>query len=534
MDTRGLRRRSPNPNSPLPELEIPYSPALLSPYIQPSSGHGRVAQRSNDGAGLGFTYDAGAEQAERQGYETSTIRPTIRLVTTAGWDTSVDSGYHAPLPSRSRSSDERGSSNLEAAVAALRRHRTDPKVSTWASRLEKEQARETYLFPRDPRDRPVPPLPLNIHTTSRPPSIVSSRSSNGSRGTGESTMGSSLPATPRTSKSGSTRTAPSDKWEASRCGSPTASVQSRRSFFSFRSFDSRSSRSSTSTLPVPFYPSACYKVGAGLKTSDLRGLDVSEKLTAKFPPRREPKKTRRWTWYKVMLLLSTIVVFACGVAVSLNSEVTLATDPDIVIFLMLASLLLIFSGFIGITGVLLNSRPILAFYNLLLWPTLLSLCLIGYTSYKRGALQLDRKLNQTWSQFLNDEERLKVQNSLKCCGYYNPFHDATYSKRCYPRTNLPGCKSKWIKFERDKLHDFTVAAFSTIGVHLLNIVIGILSSNHVDETFGQGLTPAAYRLRMADVRANALAALASMPDLAKPYSSQETLPRKPIMSQKPR
>ena len=53
---------------------------------------------------------------------------------------------------------------------------------------------------------------------------------------------------------------------------------------------------------------------------------------------------------------------------------------------------------------MLNNRPILAFYNLLLWPALLSICLIGYTSYKREAMKLDRKLNQAWSQFYTDVE----------------------------------------------------------------------------------------------------------------------------------
>jgi len=73
--------------------------------------------------------------------------------------------------------------------------------------------------------------------------------------------------------------------------------------------------------------------------------------------------------------------------------------------LTLASPLCIICSLIDLTGVLLNSRPILAFYNMLLWPTLLSLCLVGYTSYKRGALPLDRKLNQAWFQFLDDEKR---------------------------------------------------------------------------------------------------------------------------------
>ena len=103
------------------------------------------------------------------------------------------------------------------------------------------------------------------------------------------------------------------------------------------------------------------------------------------------------------------------------------------VVLTLASLLCIFSSFVGLTGVVLNSRPILAFYNLLSWPTLLSLCLVGYTSYKRGALSLDRKLNQAWSQFLDDEERLPIQNSLRCCGYYNPLRTSILQQSTRPR-----------------------------------------------------------------------------------------------------
>lgn len=70
------------------------------------------------------------------------------------------------------------------------------------------------------------------------------------------------------------------------------------------------------------------------------------------------------------------------------------------------------TAFLGLTGTMLNSRPILAFYNVLLWPTLAAILIVGYTSYKKQALNLDRKLNQAWSQFLDDAGRLRVQNSV--------------------------------------------------------------------------------------------------------------------------
>ena len=59
--------------------------------------------------------------------------------------------------------------------------------------------------------------------------------------------------------------------------------------------------------------------------------------------------------------------------------------------------------------------------------------------------------------------------------------DATYSKKCYPRTTLPGCKSKYTRFEIQALHTFSTAAFSTIPLHLANIISALLCSNHVNQ-----------------------------------------------------
>jgi hypothetical protein len=70
------------------------------------------------------------------------------------------------------------------------------------------------------------------------------------------------------------------------------------------------------------------------------------------------------------------------------------------------------TALLGFTGAILNSRAILAFYNLLLWPTLAAILVVGYSSYKKQALNLDRKLNQAWSQFLDDASRLRIQNSV--------------------------------------------------------------------------------------------------------------------------
>ncbi|WVW82464.1 hypothetical protein I302_104474 [Kwoniella bestiolae CBS 10118] len=493
FDNPGLRRRSPNPNSPLPQLEIPYSPALLSPYIN-VSGNG-------EGRNLGLGYNDVLESYQRPSPLVDPREyphPTIRLIPSNSNlpHSPIQATRHAAPTIRSQSNDEIRSVSAESAasIAALRRHRTDPKCYSNGERASRGSSYESTLFPRDSRDRPVPPLPLNIRRSKGgPPSIISSRSTSTSRGTGESTIGSSSPATPHDNRPNSVLSSlkslknPFFRRPPS-INAPSSPAMSTRSMTSFAT--SRSSTSSTSTLAVPFYPSAFWKEGG--KLGNVSSKDVSEKLTNKFPAPRpvidaEKGRKERWTGYKWVLLLSVMTVFAYGVA--------------------------------GLT------------WALLILGRVLSMCLVGYTSYKRGSLQLERKLNQSWSQFLDDGERLTIQNSLKCCGYYNPLHDATYSKRCYPRTTLPGCKSKWIQFERQNLHDFATAAFSVLGFHFFNIVIALLCSSHVNRTFGKGLTPPAYRLRMADVRANALAVLSTLP---KPNPHKSTLTRQPAMSHKRR
>ncbi|KAK8866070.1 hypothetical protein IAR55_001221 [Kwoniella newhampshirensis] len=579
----GLRRRSPNPNvSPILQPDVPYSPALLSPYINVSGNRG--FQDGSNGAGLGAGYNdpleryhqpsplASRRDSERRGYP----NPTIRLVPSSHPRTHPDDSTipvhairhaHAPPASRSKSNDEaRRHSDYDqaAALASLKRHRTDPR--SYHSGSRETLTRDAYLIPRDLRERPVPPLPLEIRRSgsgsSGPPSIFSSSSEERTTGQ-ESVGGSSLPTTPRDGRPNSVLSSlkslsnPFSQSQTS-LDAPASPTLSTRSFVSSTSASttvtSSSARSTTSTLAVPFYPTAFWKSygaeGKGGVLPKVGEARVNEKLTDKFPapaPVRavDTGKKDRWTGYKWILLLSILSVFGYGMAgltwaFLIMFRVTMVTDPDIVIFLTLASLLCIFASLIGLTGVLLNSRPILAFYNLLLWPTLLSMCLVGYTSYKRGALQLDRKLNQAWSQFLDDGERLRVQNSLRCCGYFNPRHDATYSKKCYPRTTLPGCKSRWMRYERHMLHQFSTAAFGTIPFHLINVMLALLCSNHVNRTFGKGMTPPGYRLRMADVRSNALAVLATLPqttsskDIQSRIASKTSLARQPAISHKSR
>lgn len=186
-----------------------------------------------------------------------------------------------------------------------------------------------------------------------------------------------------------------------------------------------------------------------------------------------------------------------------NSQVIVVADNDILILITLAASFFLFTSLIGVTGTLLNSRPILAVYTFLLWPAFLSMMAIGYTSYRRSSYSLENKLNLTWSRFFTPSGRRTIQNSLNCCGFYSAMHEAAPSKTCYLRAPLPGCKAGLYSFERSSLKAIWSATFALVPVHLANMVIALLCSNHVTKRFGNGFTPRHYRLIPMDVKADA-------------------------------
>lgn len=219
----------------------------------------------------------------------------------------------------------------------------------------------------------------------------------------------------------------------------------------------------------------------------------------------------RWTVHKWVLVLSICTVLTYGLVAMmfslrtwfktwLHADAFIITDGDLLILMTLAASIMVFTAMVGFTGAILNSRPILAVYCLLLWPAFTSMLVVGYISYKRYAFALDQKLSLAWSQYYTDLGRLVIQESLNCCGYYSPAHDAVPSTKCYIRTLLPGCKSKLFRMERENLASMWGATFALVPLHLLNIAISLLCSNHVTKTFGKGITPKLYRLTIRDVQ----------------------------------
>ncbi|KAJ7599975.1 tetraspanin Tsp2 family [Mycena floridula] len=256
--------------------------------------------------------------------------------------------------------------------------------------------------------------------------------------------------------------------------------------------------------------------------SSLRRLDQvgsSRKASARLAASEDGRglgidKVEKWTSFKWCLVISVALVFIYGLIALIwaiatwfgawdHADVMYVADYDILILITLAGSILVFTALVGMTGTVLDSRPILATYALLLWPALLSMLAVGYSSYRRSTFSLDHKLNFSWSKYYTDFGRLLIQNSLRCCGYYSPLHSATFSNRCYPRTPLPGCKGVLYRFEQANLGVIWSATFSVVPLHFINIAVSLLCSNHVTKTFGKGLTPKQYRLSGADVKADA-------------------------------
>lgn len=178
-------------------------------------------------------------------------------------------------------------------------------------------------------------------------------------------------------------------------------------------------------------------------------------------------------------------------------------DNDILILITLSASILLLTALIGTAGIFLNSRSTLAIYALLLWPAFLSLLAVGYTSYRRANLALDRKLDYSWSRFYTPLGRRMIQDALQCCGYFSSMHEASPSKWCYLRTPLPGCKGGLFKFEKINLRMIWRATFSLAPLHLINMVVALLSANHVTYVFGKRVIPKQYRLSPNDVKAEA-------------------------------
>ncbi|KAI0095065.1 hypothetical protein BDY19DRAFT_879248 [Irpex rosettiformis] len=240
----------------------------------------------------------------------------------------------------------------------------------------------------------------------------------------------------------------------------------------------------------------------GENDDDYDGVDM---FGAKEGGRTRPRG--RWNRFKWFLFVANTIFSAyclTGLIACLLIWFNVWTHADIIrvgnrtelIITTTAASVGVLTSLVGWAGILLNNRAFLAWYSFLLWITFALLVTPGYITYKKRTFNLEGKINAQWSRQLGLEGRLRVQDQLNCCGYFNPFIEATVSQTCYARSILPGCKGPYIKFERTVLERWYAAVFGIVPAQIIVMVVALLCSSHVTYRFGKGMMPKAYRLNM--------------------------------------
>ncbi|KAI0714541.1 tetraspanin Tsp2 [Earliella scabrosa] len=175
--------------------------------------------------------------------------------------------------------------------------------------------------------------------------------------------------------------------------------------------------------------------------------------------------------------------------------IRVGNKPELIIS-TIAATLGVLTSLIGWSGILLNNRAFLAVYSFLLWICFALLVTPGYITYKKHTFNLEGKINAQWSRDLGLDGRLRIQNQLHCCGYFNPFIEATVSQTCYARSLLPGCKAPYMDFQFVITQRWFTVVFAIVPAQLVVMIAALLCSNHVTYRFGKGMMPKAYRLNM--------------------------------------
>ncbi|KAH9988189.1 hypothetical protein BJV77DRAFT_1070179 [Russula vinacea] len=195
------------------------------------------------------------------------------------------------------------------------------------------------------------------------------------------------------------------------------------------------------------------------------------------------KPRLRWNGFKWTLFLSNFLFSAYSLAGTIfvlctwfdvwkHADVVRVGNRTELIMSTIAAGFGVITSLMGWAGILLNNRSFLAVYTFFLWLCFVLLVTPGYFTFKRRNFNLDGKVNFQWGHDFGLNEWLRIQNQLKCCGFFSPFVEAAISQRWY------------------------TVVFGLVPFQIAVIVVGLLCSNHITYRFGKGMMPKAYRLSM--------------------------------------
>ncbi|KAF9345708.1 hypothetical protein BGX26_002819 [Mortierella sp. AD094] len=206
---------------------------------------------------------------------------------------------------------------------------------------------------------------------------------------------------------------------------------------------------------------------------------------------------KRWTKSKWILLFSAILLLGysvCILTVAIGyitlkwdlSAVAMTIHSNIIYLSLAGSILGIVSAIIGLVGIFLENRTWLSIYTILLWPVFALYVSVGYIAFRLAHSHLRAHTKDDWIHKYTRDQRLIVQQNLKCCGFQNPSWYAEYDLRCFPMTVLPGCQHKFSIHEMKFLTSVWTISFSIVPVQLFVMTVALLCSNHVDGMLRSG------------------------------------------------
>lgn len=261
-------------------------------------------------------------------------------------------------------------------------------------------------------------------------------------------------------------------------------------------------RKTTAKMPKPGGGVEAFRSGESRMPGQTFG---NENRISMFGGKLQVANKYRWNKFKWVLFFSNLCLttyalvslVACLLTwfdVWQHADVMRVGNRPELIVSTIGATIGVLTSIIGWAGILLNNRSFLAVYTFMTWITFAFLITPGYITFRRSEYNLEGKINSQWSRTLGAEGRLRIQNQLECCGYFSPFVEATVSQTCYARSLLPGCKLRYLTFERNIMRKWYHASLGLAPLHILVMIAVLLCSNHVTYRFGKGMMPEAYRL----------------------------------------
>ncbi|ORX96048.1 hypothetical protein K493DRAFT_218169 [Basidiobolus meristosporus CBS 931.73] len=221
-------------------------------------------------------------------------------------------------------------------------------------------------------------------------------------------------------------------------------------------------------------------------------------------PIKIPKKPKKWTAFKWVLLLTNTVLMCMGIVgmvlsvltwykLYIRAAVVLVVSRGTVILITTVSSCAIAVALLGYCGIFFNSRRILTVYSILLWPLMGGLASIGYVTFKFSQWNLEDKLRSNWKhEVYSVDDRMRIQANLHCCGFDLPNDGSeVITNKCHSDTKVKmyGCRYKLFRMVDTYLTNTYITAFSFLVPHVFILFASLLCSNHITENFGTEPAP---------------------------------------------